>query len=86
MLRATAGLSRDSHRGRDCHLAVLFATLATPSTRSITTGRAALAKIKGQKVILGRGDFSYDENRGALYGAVILAVTNGKIVPAPSAY
>jgi branched-chain amino acid transport system substrate-binding protein len=48
--------------------------------------RAALAKIKGQKVILGRGDFSYDENRGALYGAVILAVKNGKIVPAPSAY
>jgi len=48
--------------------------------------RAALAKIKGLKVILGRGDFSYDENRGALYGAVILAVKNGKIVPAPSAY
>jgi branched-chain amino acid transport system substrate-binding protein len=48
--------------------------------------RAALAKIKGLKVILGRGDFSYDESRGALYGAVILAVKNGKIVPAPSAY
>jgi branched-chain amino acid transport system substrate-binding protein len=48
--------------------------------------RAALAKIKGQKVILGRGDFSYDDSRGALYGAVILAVKNGKIVPAPSAY
>jgi len=48
--------------------------------------RAALAKIKGLNVILGRGDFSYDENRGALYGAVILAVKNGKIVPAPSAY
>jgi branched-chain amino acid transport system substrate-binding protein len=48
--------------------------------------RAALAKIKALKVILGRGDFSYDENRGALYGAVILAIKNGKIVPAPSAY
>jgi len=48
--------------------------------------RAALAKTKGQKVILGRGDFSYDDSRGALYGAVILAVKNGKIVPAPSAY
>jgi branched-chain amino acid transport system substrate-binding protein len=48
--------------------------------------RAALAKIKALKVILGRGDFSYDETRGALYGAVILAIKNGKIVPAPSAY
>ncbi len=48
--------------------------------------RAALAKTKGLKVILGRGDFSYDETRGALYGAVILTVKNGKIVAAPAAY
>ena len=45
--------------------------------------RAALAKTKGMKTILGRGEFSYDENRGALYGAVILTVKNGKIVAAP---
>jgi len=38
------------------------------------------------KVILGRGEFSYDETRGALYGAVILTVKNGKIVAAPAAY
>src|SRR5690349_4091623 len=47
--------------------------------------RAALAKTKGMKVILGRGEFSYDENRGALYGAVILTVKGGKIVAAPGA-
>ncbi len=47
--------------------------------------RAALAKTKGMKTILGRGEFSYDENRGALYGAVILTVKNGKIVAAPAA-
>jgi branched-chain amino acid transport system substrate-binding protein len=45
--------------------------------------RAALTKTKGMKTILGRGEFSYDENRGALYGAVILTVKNGKIVAAP---
>jgi branched-chain amino acid transport system substrate-binding protein len=48
--------------------------------------RAALAKTKGMKVILGRGEFSYDETRGALYGAVILTVKGGKIVAAPAAY
>lgn len=46
--------------------------------------QAALAKTKGFKTILGRGEFSYDEGRGALYGAVILMVKNGAIVQAPA--
>jgi branched-chain amino acid transport system substrate-binding protein len=46
--------------------------------------QAALAKTKGFKSILGRGEFSYDEGRGALYGAVILMVKNGAIVQAPA--
>ena len=33
-------------------------------------------------MILGRGEFSFDENRGAIYGGVILTVKNGKIVAA----
>jgi branched-chain amino acid transport system substrate-binding protein len=45
--------------------------------------QAALARTKGFKTILGRGEFSYDEGRGALYGAVILMVKNGAIVQAP---
>jgi branched-chain amino acid transport system substrate-binding protein len=44
--------------------------------------RAALSEIKGLRVILGRGAFAFDENRGANYGGVILTVKNGKIVPA----
>ena len=44
--------------------------------------RAALSRIKGLHVILGRGEFSFDENRGAHYGGVILTVKDGKFVPA----
>jgi len=44
--------------------------------------RAALTKIKNLPVILGRGEFSFDENRGAIYGGVILTIKNGKIVAA----
>ena len=59
--------------------AAIKAAGTRPSRESI---RAALAKIQGLRVILGRGEFSFDENRGAHYGGVILTVRNGKIVPA----
>jgi branched-chain amino acid transport system substrate-binding protein len=50
-----------------------------PTRESI---RVALTRIKGLPVILGRGEFAFDENRGANYGGVILTIKNGKIVPA----
>jgi branched-chain amino acid transport system substrate-binding protein len=50
-----------------------------PTRESI---RAALTRIKGLPVILGRGEFAFDENRGANYSGVILTIKNGKIVPA----
>jgi len=52
---------------------------AKPSRESV---RAALAKIKGLHVVLGRGEFSFDDTRGASYSGMILAVKGGKIVPA----
>lgn len=43
--------------------------------------RRALAGIKDLPVVLGKGRFSFDEQRGAHYEGVILTVRNGKFVP-----
>ena len=40
-------------------------------------------KIKDLPVILGRGTFNFDNDRGARYEGVIMTVKNGKFVPAP---
>jgi branched-chain amino acid transport system substrate-binding protein len=45
--------------------------------------REALLKIKDMPVILGRGKFNFDPDRGALYEGVIMMVKDGKFVPAP---
>jgi hypothetical protein len=34
-------------------------------------------------VILGRGKFNFDPDRGALYEGVIMTVKDGKFIPAP---
>jgi branched-chain amino acid transport system substrate-binding protein len=43
--------------------------------------REALKKIKNLPVILGTGQFSFDENRGANYEGIMLTVKDGKFVP-----
>jgi hypothetical protein len=45
--------------------------------------REGLLKIKDFPVILGRGKFNFDADRGALYEGVIMTVKDGKFVPAP---
>jgi branched-chain amino acid transport system substrate-binding protein len=45
--------------------------------------REALTKVKDLPVILGRGKFNFDAERGALYEGVILTVKDGKFVAAP---
>jgi branched-chain amino acid transport system substrate-binding protein len=45
--------------------------------------REAFLKIKDMPVILGRGKFNFDPDRGALYEGVIMTVKDGKFVPAP---
>jgi branched-chain amino acid transport system substrate-binding protein len=49
-----------------------------PSRESV---RNALGRIKGMRVILGKGEFGFDDNRAARYSGVILTVRSGKIVP-----
>ena len=51
---------------------------ANPTHESI---REALAKTKDLPVILGRGQFSFDADRGAQYQGVIMTVKDGKFVP-----
>jgi len=53
---------------------------ANPSSDAV---RESLLKIKEMPVILGRGKFSFDADRGALYEGVIMTVKDGKFVPAP---
>jgi branched-chain amino acid transport system substrate-binding protein len=53
---------------------------ANPTSDSV---REALLKIKDMPVILGRGKFNFDPDRGALYEGVIMMVKDGKFVPAP---
>ncbi len=45
--------------------------------------RQALLKINDFSVILGRGKFNFDADRGALYEGAIMMVKDGKVVPAP---
>ncbi len=47
------------------------------------TVRLSLLKIKDLPVILGRGKFNFDSDRGALYEGVIMTVKDGKFIPAP---
>jgi branched-chain amino acid transport system substrate-binding protein len=53
---------------------------ANPSHDAV---REAFLKIKDFPVILGRGKFNFDADRGALYEGVIMTVKDGKFVPAP---
>ncbi len=53
---------------------------ANPTSDSV---REALLKIKDMPVILGRGKFNFDPDRGALYEGVIMTVKDGKFAPAP---
>jgi branched-chain amino acid transport system substrate-binding protein len=53
---------------------------ANPTRDSVRDG---FLKIKDFPVILGRGTFNFDGNRGARYEGVIMTVKNGKFVPAP---
>ncbi len=59
--------------------AALKAAGPNPTRESV---RRALTRIKDFPVILGKGRFSFDEQRGAHYRGVILTVKNGKFVPA----
>lgn len=52
---------------------------ANPSREAV---RQSLLKIKDLPVILGRGKFNFDPDRGALYEGVIMTVKDGKFVPA----
>jgi branched-chain amino acid transport system substrate-binding protein len=60
--------------------AALKSAGANPSSDAV---RESLLKIKEMPVILGRGKFSFDADRGALYEGVIMTVKDGKFVPAP---
>ena len=51
-----------------------------PSSESV---RESLLKIRDLPVILGRGKFNFDPDRGALYEGVIMTVKDGKFIPAP---
>jgi len=53
---------------------------ANPSSDAV---RESLLKIKDMPVILGRGKFNFDPDRGALYEGVIMTVKDGKFTPAP---
>ena len=53
---------------------------ANPSSETV---RESLLKIKDMSVILGRGKFNFDPDRGALYEGVIMTVKDGKFIPAP---
>ena len=50
---------------------------------SLEKVREALSKITDLPVILGRGKFNFDADRGALNNGVILTVKNDKFVQAP---
>ena len=60
--------------------AALKSAGASPSPDAVREG---LLKIKDFPVILGRGKFNFDADRGALYEGVIMTVRDGKFVPAP---
>ena len=60
--------------------AALKSAGASPSPDAVREG---LLKIKDFPVILGRGKFNFDADRGALYEGVIMTVKDGKFVPAP---
>ena len=53
---------------------------ANPTRDAVRDG---FLKIKDFPVILGRGTFNFDNDRGARYEGVIMTVKNGKFVPAP---
>ena len=53
---------------------------ANPAREAVGDG---FLKIKDFPVILGRGTFNFDSDRGARYEGVIMTVRNGKFVPAP---
>jgi branched-chain amino acid transport system substrate-binding protein len=58
--------------------ATIKAAGANPTHDSI---RAALENTKELPVILGRGKFSFDAERGAQYQGVIMTVKDGKFIP-----
>ena len=58
--------------------AAIKAAGANPTHESI---REALEKTNKLPVILGRGEFSFDAERGAQYQGVIMTVKDGKFIP-----
>ena len=53
---------------------------ANPSSETVRDG---FSRSRICPVILGRGKFNFDPDRGALYEGVIMTVKDGKFVPAP---